>query len=417
MEHRTNYVTPTEKEKDLVLYYSELAYKDARWKIPSDFMTYEHFRRVVMGLEAQSSPGYPLCRDFPTIGDYFGNSEKLAWQESRIHETWERFQRFLQDPEHCFRIFIKQEPHKPEKVAEGRWRLIFACGLMLNILGQMLFTEQRTVEMDNWGRIPSAYGFSLFRGGWKYMKDIMDSKKLTLSCDKSSWDLFSPGWPYELKLRFRENMCLNMDERWRTMARLYYRLAYSDSRFVTSSGDLFEQEVDGIMKSGLPTTIDDNSTAQWFLHCLASIRSGRAPGRLFSVGDDTIQNPRGVDDRYLAELVKAGCKLKEVSDNIDQEFVGMVFAREGLRPAYREKHFASIVATKREDLPQTLESYLALYVHLPSYYDLYDKLARACSIPVRSKLYHRVLVDESVESCLRPARSTVYHHMVDGKIM
>lgn len=373
---------------DQVLYISEIAYQEARWAVPKDFMSFAHFCRAIDALEPTSSPGYPLCLNYSTIADYFGTCDKLVWSRDKKMMTWEMFNRFLSDPDHYFRVFIKQEPHKPEKVQEGRWRLIFAASLMLNLLGKMLFGPQTERELASVGFIPSAYGFEMAHGGWARLKEIMDQKGLVTSLDKSSWDLFSPGWVYGLKRRLRSTLCLNPDQKWEELADLYYSLAYRKSKFVFSSGNVYSQEVDGMMKSGLPTTIDDNSTAQWFLHVLASIRCGIPVTELLSVGDDTIQPPI-THPGYVEELEKAGCKVKSVEEASEQEFVGFRFRSDGVMPMYTIKHMSKVCHVKTADLPDVLDSYMLLYAFDPVRNSLYRGVAKSLNIPLRSQNYYR----------------------------
>lgn len=397
---REAYAEPTRAELDLIMHYSEKVYKTVRWRIPDDFMSYAHFERVLWGLDGTSSPGYPFCLSHPTIADYFGNSDKMLWREDRKRELYQlllTIEADLSAYEPMFRVFTKMEPHKPSKVEAGRWRLIFAAPLPFQVLGHMLFAEQREKELVAWDAIPSAYGISMMRGGWKLVRKMLRQYDYLVSADKDSWDLFSPAWVYDLKLELRKALCANLQHRWVVMADWFYRKAYHESLVALTDGTLYRQQIGGVMKSGLPITIDDNSSGQWFVHLLATIRVGAGPELIWAVGDDTVQKRNGVQKNplYRSELERAGCKIKEIKIDDVPEFVGMAFPETGMVPRYLTKHLAAISHTKQEDLEMTLESIATLYVHSP-YYKIWRDLAQLLSVHLRSEASHRAILDHPV---------------------
>jgi len=398
VRNRKNYLCPSDFEKDVVLAIAEEKYKHVRWHLRSDFFSYQHYLDAIYNLEGTSSPGYPLCISYATNNAYFGGVEKICWSQEKILEMWDTVNRMVNENTNpYFRVFVKNEPHKPEKAAEGRWRLIFAAPLAFQIIGHMLFDTQKDLELQRWQTIPSAYGLTLYHGGWKELRRLLIQKGFDGAVDKSAWDLNSPYWVYELKLRLRDALILNKDSKhydyWKQLASWYYSCSYEKSKIVLTNGLFFQQTIPGIMKSGLPMTIDDNSSAQFFLHALACFRLGRSVTDLWAVGDDTIQSYQDLDAAYLRELTLAGCVVKEHLYCPDPEFVGFTFHDYGYLPNYLSKHFAAFMHQKAEFREETLMSYLVLYVHHPTLYTVWERVACSFGYHVYSKMYYRMIAD------------------------
>nr|WDV81967.1 MAG: RNA-dependent RNA polymerase [Solemoviridae sp.] len=391
IEFRKQYRGPGEGETEKILHQSERVYAKVRWRIDDDFFTYDHFERTLGYLQGTSSPGYPYLKNGTTITDYFGTCDRYRWDEGRKRELWSDVKNIF-DREVLFRVFIKPEPHKEQKRKEKRWRLIFSSPLHFTVLGHMLFGPMRELELDSWLDIPSSYGQSIMHGKWKLTRAMITERNLRVSVDKSAWDINAPGWVFRTKLELRTRLCANMNQQWLQYAEYYYEQAYEHSKIIMEDGGVYQQQIDGIMKSGLATTIDDNSTAQYFIHALASNRSNTPIGEILCVGDDTIQQTD--NQEYWEQIAIAGAKVKEVTKDT-REFVGMRFEDHGLFPNYTAKHLYTLSHVALEDLPQTLTSYACLYTYHPTMSKLIREIAQAMGILLPSKQYIKYITDVS----------------------
>jgi len=133
----------------------EKEYQPVRWRLPDDFDSQEAMLRAVRRLDMTSSPGIPYMREASTNGAWLGWNG-VSCSQVRLDRLWYDVQRFLDGSfEQFIRVFIKSEPHKEAKASEGRWRLIMACALPVQIVWHMLFDEMNDKEIARSYEIPS----------------------------------------------------------------------------------------------------------------------------------------------------------------------------------------------------------------------------------------------------------------------
>lgn len=365
-EARARYVEPTTYEIDYVLYEMEQRYKAARWELSPDWDTRESFERALRRLDMQSSPGIPLMREAPTNGDWlrWEGCDGCPIQKDRL---WLMVQDVMAGKYHHFwRVFIKEEPHKPSKAEEGRWRLIIAASLPVQIAWQMTFGKLNDKFIDTCFKTPSMQGLVYVGGGYKQFRTFCRMLQLRTCIDKSAWDFNSPGWVYfQVCLPLRRRLCINPTEKWLQVATALYEDAYHNSVLQLEDGTTYQQLFRGFMKSGVVNTISDNSLGQVALHALAEKRlfnenDQKRMSPILATGDDTIQRRSG--DQYLDELEKAGCIVKECNDGY--EFMGFDL-NEDFKPMYPTKHLVSIMHQKQEFVAQVLDSYMRMYIKTP----------------------------------------------------
>lgn len=326
----------------------------AKWAIPADFMQFSHFKRVVMGLDWNSSPGYPYMRRAPTNRDYFKVVEGIPDETVLLH-VWDVVNDRLRvgdaDP---IRLFIKPEPHKVAKIQDGRYRLISSVSVIDQIIDHMLFGPMNEALVAGWPYVPSKIGWSPYSGGWR----AMPVRGNWMALDKASWDWTVHMWLLELVLEVRMGLCENMNERWLDLAIWRYRRLFLDPELITSGGCVFRQRNPGVMKSGCVNTIADNSIGQVLLHNRVCMEVDITPGGIFCMGDDTLQE---TPDRMPEYLAKTGlyCKVKEPV--FATEFAGMRFLDRRVEPVYRGKHAFTLLHVDPEILPQLANSYALLY--------------------------------------------------------
>jgi len=353
---------------------------EAKYDLPSDFMSKEHFMRVVRGLDFTSSPGYPYCNEAATIGDFLG-WDGLDFDYYSLERLWYDSQRYIKgDADVLYRVFVKDEPHKVSKAQEDRWRLIICPPLFEQVVWSMVFGPGNDREITTVGRTPSLQGMKLSSGHWKRYVELFVADGLTVGQDKSAWDWTAHIELIRLELELRDRLITSGAEqkrRWRELAQKCYQGAFEHPRLVLSDGQVFEQVEPGIMKSGCVNTISANSHCQVLLHILAAHRSGINPYPLpVAVGDDTLVNPETAPS--AAALSEFGAIVKPLGNELT--FVGHIFpltARgSGPVPEYRVKHLYRYAQMADEDLMDFLESMRRLYVHEDQWFAFWSTLLR-----------------------------------------
>jgi len=331
------------------------AYGAARFNLPVDWFSYEKFLEVlVRNINMKSSPGIPWCHQAAT------NGQLLKWDGISVDDTmarvlWAEVQRHVENNEwNPYRVFIKDEPHKVAKARLGRWRLIFAGSITDQVLDHMLFRYQNELEIANWMHVPSKGGWNPMAGGCRYMQRSFERP---WAVDKSSWDWTAPAWVFDVICEHRIQMCGNPDQLWKRLVRDRYRYVFKDAVVQLSCGLKFQQkDLGGLMKSGFVNTFSDNSKAQVLLHWAASYSCGLVPGKIYSLGDDTLQE-KVEHPKYLEFLEDFGCLIKESEDGL--YFGGFDCGR--MLPLYGSKHRKNLAYLPPADLPSALRSYVGNY--------------------------------------------------------
>lgn len=384
------YIEPSEAEFNKILYYMLNIYKPARWTLPDNWDTRENFEIVVRNLEMTSSPGIPYCKEQPTIGKWL-KWNGVTTDAFQLERLWHDVNLVINGEwKHEFRVFVKQELHSQKKAKEGRWRLITAAALPVQVVWHMLFRYQNQKFLDTLYETPSFQGFVAPGGGWKKLYRYMKYHKLNYCLDKSSWDVNAPGWVFRLALMFRKHSCKNNNspafKRWERVAEAMYKDAYFDAVLTFPDGRRFQQTFLGFQKSGVVNTISDNSLMQVGLHAGACIRLRCPITPIIATGDDTAQQepPEG----YIAVLEELGCVVKEVVRGY--QFMG--FDHKNFTPMYPHKHIANAFHQKREFLEETIGAYLHWYVHHP-YYERWVSLAMDLGLDPGSRFSHEYWLD------------------------
>lgn len=344
---------PLTKEQVGFIKHGVIEMTECYWELPEDFLTFEHYKRVVCGsLKWNSSPGYPYMLRFPDNRCFFSVVDGQP-SAARLLDVWNQVQLRLQhrtsDPIY---LFVKQEPHKITKL--HRKRLISSVSVIDQIIDHMLFDEFNEGLVSKSWLGPVKVGWTPLNGGWKTFP------KGGVSIDKSAWDWTMQPWLFELLLQLRLDSLLTVGERrqqWEEFATWRYRSLFSNPEFVLPDGQVIKQLQGGVMKSGSVLTITDNSLAQLLLHLRVvtemypiDLWSSKI-GWIWALGDDTRQSMPDDLRQYLSKLGEF-CLVKECTQS--PEFAGMRFLPGGrLEPLYKGKHaFNLLYASPRiqEDL-------------------------------------------------------------------
>lgn len=375
---------PSEEVQQRILYECERAYAPVVWELPDDFDSFERFEQAVARLDWKSSPGYPYMQDAPTNRDWL-KFNGVECDSIQMQQLWFDVKNvFSGDFETIFRVFIKQEPHKASKAVEGRWRLIMAAPLSVQIAWQMLFGYLNDLEIDKAYFIPSQQGMQMVGGNWKLYYNQWRQKGLTCGLDKSGWDWTCPSWVLMLDLVLRHRLGRGKRLReWKEIADRLYREAFVSSKIMFSSGLILKQCIPGIMKSGVVNTISTNSHGQMFVHIAVCLDSG-LPLQPWPAccGDDTLQHLVHTNDTSVYQ--KYGLQIKEVSETM--EFVGHEFTSSGPKPNYWMKHLKKMMYVKDEDLTSYLDSMAGMYVHTEQF-EFWERLARILGRNLRLSRY------------------------------
>lgn len=332
-------------------------YRPAAWEIPKDFLSFEHFCRVVRTkIDWQSSPGYPYLLDAPTNGRYLEVVDGEPSQAA-MRRLWTLVERRLElyeaDP---IRLFIKPEPHKLKKLEKHAYRLISSVSLVDQVVDQMLFSPMNEKMVAECLNLPSKVGWSPYKGGWKLVP------KNWLSLDKTAWDWGMQPWLFELLLLLRHELCVSNPElknKWLELASKRYQLLFRNPEFITSGGLVFTQKEPGVQKSGCVNTITDNTLAQDILHIRACFETNQEVTAQWAMGDDTyVEPPR--DLRSYREQLAQYCSLKEGLKK--GEFAGFRFLSNSIEPMYVGKHAFNLLHHDENNVD-----------FLPAYHLLYGK--------------------------------------------
>lgn len=364
-------------ERLKILHYCREKCKGLQWEIPKDFMTFQHFERVVNELEWNSSPGVPYCYQFTTNRILFAVKDGIPSQE-RLMMVWNMVQdRLSEKDSDPIRLFVKPEPHKKSKLDKKAYRLISSVSVVDQIIDHMLFDHMNKKTLDNWWNNPVKVGWSPVVGGWKAIPTDY------ISTDKTSWDWTVGMWLIELVFELRKSLCLtkgDLYDKWLELAIFRFTKLFYDFEFVTSGGYKLRYKGHGIMKSGCVNTLVDNSLMQLILHVMVSFKLGKPPVNIMSMGDDVIMEFIEYLTEYLEEM-KKHCIIKEV--NFQTEFAGLRYKKRGvIEPLYRGKHAYQLLHMPEKFKNEIAASYSLLY-HRSTHRDWIRQLLESigCELP------------------------------------
>lgn len=334
---------------------------DGWWEIPDDFMSFQHYLRVVLGkIKWTSSPGYPYMLRFPDNRCFFSVVDgQPSWE--RVLDVWNQVQMRLRDREaDPIYLFVKPEPHKLSKA--HRKRLISGVAIIDQIIDHMLFDDFNDGLVAKAWLGPVKVGWTPYLGGWKTFP------REGVSMDRSSWDWTMQPWLFRALYDIRDHSCLTDGPRrelWRDLAAWRYRSLFENPVYVCPDGEKFRQREGGVMKSGSVLTITDNSVAQIVLH-LRVISEIHSPlewddkvGWIWALGDDTRQSVPD-DIRAYATKLREFCIIKECSRA--PEFAGYRFLQAGrCEPLYKGKHAFNLMHASPRVQEDLAVAYSLLY--------------------------------------------------------
>lgn len=385
----TNAERPTDNEREMALFELEKQYKPVVHYLDPNWYSWENYVRIVHNLDMQSSPGYPYCNQAPTIGAWF-KFDGISVDSLRLKQLWYDVKLVFDDRyDTILKVFIKLEPHKRTKILKDRWRLIMCSPLPVQVAWHMCFDQLNDLEIDKSYFIPSQHGMLIPGGAWKQYYNLWKTLDLTAGLDKEAWDWTAPFWAIMDSLELRFRLCRgpkDLIDDWKQKSTLLYRHMFEDPKILLSSGELFQQTIPGIMKSGCVNTISDNGHCQQECHAISAYRQG-LPLEPFprSGGDDTLHKYEHVVD--LSVYKSFGIFVKSVSETT--EFLGHSFDERGMLPLYLSKHIFKSLYIKPEDIETYLDAMARMYCHDEDLFEFWQTIAlkKGVVLPLSRKGY------------------------------
>lgn len=271
-------------------------------------------------VKPEASPGAPCARVanrndqfLSAMGERFNDEvldrvEKLLCTPLKVLETMgrkERLDRGLMDP---VRVFVKNEPHKIEKIKEGRVRLIMSVSLTDKMIEMLLSRHICKLEIANWRHLPSKPGIGFSEADNKSVYDEIMNSGLPMSyADVSGWDMNVKEWMIRDEAEGLIKLCDGQSDAWQHLMRAK-AIIECESIYQFSNGEMVMPTFKGIVNSGKLRTSRGNSFMRVRMADLVGSR------KTIAAGDDTVENT--VEDA-AAKYRKYGIVVKDYVDVTD----------------------------------------------------------------------------------------------------
>lgn len=306
-------------------------------------------RYAIGMLNPSSSPGLPLMVDYDSnkkliegegveyvVAVVRERLERISMAPDSIfegHDGAEMLRAGLRDP---VRMFVKNELHSEQKIAEGRMRLIMSVSVIDQLCERVVFGLVNSMEIYRHSTLPVKPGMGLHDQGLRDLRAHMARMSTLLSSDMSGWDWNVKLWTLLAvaclrAVQFGEvpksfgfgGLRLTLSER------MTHLLA--NAIVVASDGRAFRQKIPGVMKSGSYVTSSFNSWARLMLAMIARLRAGFTTWDGMAMGDDCIELCTLGSEEKIAAVYKAlGYMLKAMeistpSNGVPAEFCSYYF--------------------------------------------------------------------------------------------
>jgi len=191
----------------------------------------------------------------------------------------------LQDP---VKVFIKNEPHKIQKIKDGKLRIISNVSIVDQLIERALCSKQNSKEIEKWASIPSKPGMGLHDIGLRILFACVTVAQgvfgQLVETDISGWDWCVQSWLLEMDMDCRA--ALYGAPSGSALEHLLWFRGYAVARkvFSLSDGTLLAQTIPGIQASGSYNTSSTNSRMRVMLAWLIGVRW------IIAMGDDGVES-------------------------------------------------------------------------------------------------------------------------------
>jgi len=227
----------------------------------------------------------------------------LSFSPSRV-STMSRKEQIdlgLKDP---IRVFVKNEPHKHEKVKTGRVRLISSVSLVDKMIEMLLHHTIQKLEIRNWLSIPSKPGIGFDEPTNAALYESIEAQRAhcrMADSDVSGWDFGVKGYMFEDANEAEILLCKNSSGIYKHLMEVE-AILHSSPVFQFSDGTLVSPTFKGIMASGRQVTSSGNSR----IRSMTAIRVGASV--VNAAGDDTVE---GFVEDAITKYANLGIRIKE----------------------------------------------------------------------------------------------------------
>jgi hypothetical protein len=353
-KHIEEFYEPTAGEKNAANDYLKTQY--LTHVLPGFFQHYDReiwrveVEKVINFIKLESSPGVPVCMLGSTNGKVLeimgvrivetvlDRIELLLSHDPHKFDRMQRIDEGLCDP---IRVFVKDEPHKKAKLAEGRVRLIMSVSLIDKIIEMLLIRDLCKLEIANWMDIPSKPGIGFSPEDNQSVYDDVIGCGYTMACaDISGWDWSVKQWMILNDAEFTIKLCENSSPVWETLLRRT-ALIESESIYMFSDGTMVQPRFKGIVNSGKFKTSRSNSFMRVHLATLVGSR------KTIAAGDDSVEEyVEGAKETYLA----LGLKCKDYNKVVDSfDFCSRIYMNGRSYPVNHIKMMMNLVHHSPKD--------------------------------------------------------------------
>lgn len=319
-------VVPSEDVRNRVIDLVVSIYPQTRDPWPSLLDPQYWVNTILPHLNHKAGTGWPMAQQAPLVGEVANTKYLLDYAVSLAVQRLQFLSelspqallaRIRCDPLYAVRsnladvhrVFVKNEPHNKRKVQSKSWRLINVCSVVDNLIDRFLFTEQDTVELQNWKTLPSKCGAGLTDVDGEALAQYVASHGLNLETDMTGWDIRVPFFLLQMEVEARiklNNACMQ----WATAARNVTILA-AHRVIMTSAGELYTRLIPGGQSSGRKITSSGNSRMRFMLAALVANEFKYMPHAMCQ-GDDAVEYlPETIPiEEYIAAVQRYGPRVK-----------------------------------------------------------------------------------------------------------
>lgn len=285
-------------------------------------------------LNPDSSPGFPSMKFGQSTKDVFkalGADRIVRMAAARLHlldmipleklMELPAIERALCGIAGVNRVFVKNEPHTKQKLAEGRERIIYNLDLVSLVCEHALLDKQYNAEKSAFGsgaQIPATNGMGNHDEGIEFIRGRMDRMSDKVTTDITGWD---NSVPHQLGLIEAKRLQISMRiPRFENLVtKTFENLGVAVT--LLPGGVMTVQELKGGTKSGSLTTSQSGSAKRAMTSMLAFNDDAL---NVMTHGDDCCEETRGsTPEELVAAYLKLGFRVKEQQRGNDLEYCGL----------------------------------------------------------------------------------------------